>query len=122
MPTADEIAAIIASLPPLAFIPAAEATVAMTRWYLVAPIGDNLWLIAHREENGWFGQDGCLLDTDPLVVAELPRMVGGHRAALKYLADVLAQEIEDGELDEAERSLDELRDELRARRRAPEGL
>jgi hypothetical protein len=114
MPNPD-LTAIIASLPPLTFTPADEAPVSLTRWYLVAPIANDDWLIAHREENGWFCQDGTPLD--PLVVAALPRMPGGHQAGLKYLASALEERIDNGDLDQAERLLDELRDEVRATRR-----
>jgi hypothetical protein len=75
------------------------------------------WLIAHHAEQGWFAQDGTRLDPDPLVVAALPVMPSGHQAAVKWLARALADQINDGDLDEAERLLDELRDNVRAVRR-----
>ena len=112
--------AIIASLPPLSFIPADEAPVSPTRWYLVVPHADDghydgHWRIGHNTDNGWFCQDGTPLD--PLVVAALPRMPGQLQAGLKYLASELEEKIDNGNLDQAERLLDELRDEVRATRR-----
>ena len=118
MPSAD-VAAIIAALPPLTFVPAAEMPVSLTRWYLVVPANadDGYWRIAHNTHQGWFCAEGSSLDPDPLVVAALPVLPGGQQAAIKWLAVALADEIDNGDLDEAERLLDELRDEVRTTRR-----
>lgn len=73
MPSPD-IAAILASLPPLNFAPASEAPVSDC-WCLVAP-ADGEWCIARREdERGWFNAEGSPID-EPLVYAALPPAPG----------------------------------------------
>jgi hypothetical protein len=101
MPTTDDLATIIASLPPLTFTPADEAPVALGRWYIVTPADDDVWAIAHRTEKGWFAQDG--LPREPLLCAALPAPPFTHPSMLLQEADDLAECITAGDLDGAMR-------------------
>jgi hypothetical protein len=85
MPAAD-LAAFIASLPPLRFIPEAEAGPAPC--YLIVYRGD--WALARRTAKGWAHNDGMMID-DPPYCAPLPALAPAQ-AALETLVCRIADD------------------------------
>jgi hypothetical protein len=105
---APDLAALIASLPPIVFTSATEAPFAPTREFLI--LYHHGWAIAYQTENdGWALDTGNLIDP-PLICAALPPTPDN----LKHLLAIIAQHIGAGRFDQAAKLIDELADTVRA--------
>ena len=108
----DDLTATIASLPPLRFVPAAEAPAGPL--YLIGPSIDHDWSIAYRTAEGaWALNDSDELIEAPLFAAALPAL-RAPQPALERLACQVADQIIARRFTEAARLIDELADAVRA--------